>query len=89
MWDNLLGFLSYKPFGETTEELETKEIEEEELPTDFDDYSWWNPADWGGNYDDDLTAYNSRKKEELARKYWLTSMITIVIVGFGVYVIKK
>ena len=34
------------------------------LPSDFDKFSWWNPADWGGNYDLNIDQYNQRKSLE-------------------------
>jgi hypothetical protein len=38
--------------------------EEINLPSDFDIFSWWNPADWGGNYDLNIDQYNQRKSLE-------------------------
>jgi len=70
------------------EELPPKQIGPE-LPKDFDNYSWWNPADWGGNYDTDLEDYNSRKKEELIKKNTYQIVFFSLIAILGLYVIKK
>tara|TARA_E500000081_G_C5883725_1_gene240320 strand:+ start:184 stop:429 length:246 start_codon:yes stop_codon:yes gene_type:complete len=60
-----------------------------EIPKDFDYYSWWNPADWGGNYDSDLDDYNRRKKEETIKKNTYQIVFFSLIVILGIYVIKK
>ena len=59
------------------------------MPKDFDNYSWWNPADWGGNYDSDLNDYNRRKKEETIKKNTYQIVFFSLIVILGIYVIKK
>ena len=54
--------------NDTSEEVpldNTTVVDEEiNLPSDFDTFSWWNPADWGGNYDLSIDQYNQRKDLE-------------------------
>lgn len=74
-------------FG-TEEDTATEQIEPE-IPKDFDYYQWYNPADWGGNYDSNLDDYNSRKKEELIKKNTYQIVFFSLIAILGLYVIKK
>ena len=60
-----------------------------EMPKDFDYFSWWNPFDYGGNYDSDLDDYNQRKKEELIKKNTYQIVFFSLIAILGIYVIKK
>ena len=60
-----------------------------EMPKDYDNYQWYNPADWGGNYDSDLDDYNSRKRSERIRKDNYQIILFSFIAILGLYVIKK
>ena len=79
---DLFGF-----FG--AEETSAADVVDTEKPKDFDNYQWYNPADWGGNYDSDLNDYNSRKKEELIKKNTYQIVFFSLIAILGLYVIKK
>ena len=46
------------------------------LPHDFDEYQWWNPFDWAGNYDSSLSAYEARKRQ---------GTIKNVMIGAGLF----
>ena len=47
-----------------------------ELPHDYDEYQWWNPFDWAGNYDSSLSAYEARKRQ---------GTIKNVMIGAGLF----
>ena len=50
---------------------------EPELPHDFDEYQWWNPFDWAGNYDSSLSSYEARKRQDT---------IKYIMIGAGLFV---
>lgn len=58
------------------------------MPSDFDECGAWE-AVFGGDCDEDLEDYNRNRREEKLKKAWFQILLTITIVGFGVYVIKK
>jgi len=53
------------------------------LPHDYDEYQWWNPFDWAGNYDKDMDAYSARKRQGLIKN------VMIVTCFFCLFVILK
>ncbi len=60
---------------------------QEDLPYDYDYFSWWNPLDWGGAYDKNIDAYNARKASEQQ-----ASNMILFYVGAGllaIYLMKK
>ena len=65
----------------------SKSETESELPHDFDEFHWLNPADWFGNYDKSLDAYEDRKRSENASQ---NRFYFYIIAGlFGIYLIRR
>ncbi len=88
-------------FGEDDESLDDNIITEEdfyegqnsqeeegsELPHDYDEFDWYNPADWFGNYDKSLKAYEDRKESESASQ---NRLYFYIIAGLlGIYLIRR
>lgn len=47
-----------------------------DLPHDYDEYQWWNPFDWAGNYDTSISAYEARKRQDI---------IKYLVIGAGLF----
>ena len=74
MWG--LGSIFNNWFGNSSEvDLGEYDVAPD-LPHDFDEYQWWNPFDWAGNYDNDLSSYQARKKQDI---------IKYIMIGAGLY----
>lgn len=67
-WGSLWSWYSDDTSTEIPLDNTTVVDEEINLPSDFDYFSWWNPADWGGNYDLNIEHYNQRKSLENEKK---------------------
>ena len=70
-------------YEEQNSESETKS----ELPHDYDEFDWYNPADWFGNYDKSLNNYYDRKSDEKATQ---NRIFFYIVAGlFGIYLIRR
>ena len=68
-------------------EQNSEKKEESKLPHDYDEFDWYNPADWFGNYDKSLDAYNDRKTAENASR---NRLYFYIIAGlFGIYLLRR
>ena len=66
---------------------DTEQANENNTPYDFDDYDWYNPADWFGNYDKSLDDYNDRKKAENEKQNRIYFYIFAGLLG--IYLIRR
>lgn len=56
-------------------------------PFDYDEYQWYNPADWFGYYDKNMSSYEERK---MAEKESQNRILFYIITGlFGIYLIRR
>ena len=69
--------------------LETTIITDDQivLPYDYDEYEWWNPFDWAGNYDKSIDDYKARKASESTKQ---NKIIFYIASGLlAIFLIKK
>ena len=84
IWASLFG--KNESLGEGIDFTEENK-KETEKPFDYDEFDWYNPFDWGGNYDKSIENYWARKRSEEKSKY---NLYFIIVAGlFGIYLIRR